>query len=104
MVSLQWVKNACQTGRQNVIGGMDGKEVWAGMQPCRRADASCRRRTIGLAQADSFFLFFFFSFFLILNFLSFVLSGVDETKATANGILGGLERVAMLKEGVWYWR
>ena len=28
----------------------DGKEVWPGMQPCRRADASCRRRTIGFAQ------------------------------------------------------
>ena len=64
------------------IGRRDGKEVWPGMQPCRRADASCRRRTIGFAQADSFL------------FSSFVLTGVDETKATANGISGGVERVA----------
>ena len=60
----------------------DGKEVWPGMQPCRRADASCRRRTIGFAQADTFL------------FSSFVLTGVDETKATANGISGGVEKVA----------
>ena len=61
------------------IGRRDGKEVWPGMQPCRRADASCRRRTIGFAQANNF-----------LIFLSFVLTGVDETKATANGISGGV--------------
>lgn len=41
-------KNASQTGRGTMIGAFDGKEAWTGMQPCRRADASCRRRAIGL--------------------------------------------------------
>ena len=31
---LEWDKNASQTGRNDVIGGFDGKEVRIGMQPC----------------------------------------------------------------------
>ena len=90
---VEWDKNASQTGRNDVIGGFDGKEVRIGMQPCKRADASCRRRAIGPhAWADHLFFFFSSSFFFpFLFFPSFVLTGVDESKATTNESLGGVE-------------
>ena len=90
---MNGVKNASQTGREIMIGALDGKEVCTGMQPCRRADASCRRRAIGLFFTLGLTTIFFF-FFLI----SFVLTGVDETKATANEGLGGVAR--FLKGGL----
>ena len=82
---MNGVKNASQTGREVMIGALDGKEVCTGMQPCRRADASCRRRSVCFfhAWADHYY------FFLLI---SFVLTGVDETKATANEGLGGVAR------------
>ena len=64
------VKNASQTGREKLIGAFKGKEVCTGMQPCKRADASCRRRAIGPFQSWADHLVFFFSLF--------VLTGVDE--------------------------
>ena len=63
------------------------------MQPCRRADASCRRQEIA-PLTDPGILTFFLLF-------AFVLTGVDEkrlkvTLVTANEILGGVEK--LLKE------
>ena len=52
-------KNASQTGRGKMIGAFDGKEAWTGMQPCRRADASCRRRAIGLLGLTTLGIFLF---------------------------------------------
>lgn len=53
---------------KTLIGGLNGKEECTGMQPCKRADASCRRRAIGpfKAWADHPF------------FLLFVVTGVDN--------------------------
>ena len=60
-----------------------------------RADASCRRRWIGLLlqpRLTTVFVFFFSLFFPL------VLTGVDETKATtANGKLGDVERLVARK-------
>ena len=68
------------------------------MQPCRRADASCRRQEIASFGQTLGFLTFFLIFSYYYYLFAFVLTGVDEKilKATANENLGGVEK--LLKE------
>ena len=82
---LQWAKNACQTGRENVIGGLDGGTVRRCGQECSLASVQMQVAGGERSVLPKLTLFLF---------SSFVLTGVDETKATANGISGGVERVA----------
>ena len=52
------------------------------MQPCRRADASCRRQEIApLDRPLGFLLFFLFFLIIIILLFAFVVTGVDEKKS-----------------------